>query len=58
MMTQLDAKEVVACKEMLVDLLSEMGVEKKGPTLQEANDMRKKLSLRYQFRMQEFKHIE
>ena len=40
MLTSLDPKEVVACKEMLVELLSEMGVEKKGPSFDEATQMK------------------
>ena len=43
MLNQLDASEVVACKDMLVNLLSELGVETKGITLTEAMDMRNHL---------------
>ena len=37
----MDASEVVACKDMLVNLLSDLGVEKKGPSLAEVGDMKK-----------------
>ena len=43
MLQQLDASEVVACKDMLVSLLSDLGVEKAGPSLAEVNGMKKQL---------------
>ena len=58
MLNQLDASEVVACKDMLVNLLSELGVETKGITLTEAMDMRNHLQKQFSMQMYEFKHIE
>ena len=43
MLHQLDASEVVACKDMLVNLLSDLGVQKKGPSLEEVEDMKKNM---------------
>ena len=43
MLQGLDASEVVACKDMLVSLLSDLGVEKKGASVAEVDDMKKQL---------------
>ena len=50
MLTTLDAEEVVACKDMLVNLLNEMGVEKKGPSLAEVKTMKNDLMINYHFK--------
>ena len=43
MLQQIDASEVVACKDMLVNLLSNLGVQTQGISLDEAKGMRKHL---------------
>ena len=51
MLTTLDAEEVVACKDMLVNLLNEMGVEKKGPSIAEVKTMKNDLMINYHFKL-------